>query len=167
MLSLNDPRWAELQHAYGSAANVPALLRQAESMPEYRSYKSEPYYTLCSSLCHQGSIYTASYAAVPHLVELVRTPDREFRWPLLTLVQAIESARLDRIGPPMPDYLSEPYFEALRSVPAIATRLLCGKLSELECRAILAACAAASGFGRLAEAIGDLSPETVEKLREL
>jgi hypothetical protein len=28
MLSLDSPRWSELEHAYGAASDIPSLLRQ-------------------------------------------------------------------------------------------------------------------------------------------
>lgn len=71
MLSLNDPDWRELEHAYGQAGNVPDLLRQLEHSPEPQgSYRDEPWFSLWSSLCHQGDVYSASYAAVPHVVRI-------------------------------------------------------------------------------------------------
>jgi hypothetical protein len=33
MLSLDSPRWSELSHVYGSAADIPSLLRQLQSLP--------------------------------------------------------------------------------------------------------------------------------------
>lgn len=68
MIELGDPRWEKLSHAYGSAADIPELLRQLAGAtgPKIR-YDSEPWFTLWSSLCHQGDVYDASYAALPHL----------------------------------------------------------------------------------------------------
>ena len=62
LLDLDDGGWAQLEHAYGSAADIPALLRQLRSFPPGRDYQSEPYFSLWSALCHQGEVYTASYA---------------------------------------------------------------------------------------------------------
>lgn len=59
--------WATLQHAYGTAEDVPDLLRAAEeSGVEHGPAWDE----LWSRLCHQGSVYTASYAALPLLVDI-------------------------------------------------------------------------------------------------
>lgn len=71
MLSLDDPRWRELRHAYGNAADVPDLLRAlALSTGPKEGYRDEPWFSLWSSLCHQGDVYTASYIAVPHIVQI-------------------------------------------------------------------------------------------------
>jgi hypothetical protein len=76
MLLLQSPQWSELKHAYGSAKNIPALLQQLEGFPTSEG-TNEPWFTLWSSLCHQGDIYSASFAAVPHIVRvLASAPDR-------------------------------------------------------------------------------------------
>src|SRR5690242_2032377 len=59
--------WAMLTHAYGSAQDIPGLLEQA--VPEMRS---EVWSELWSRLCHQGTVYPASYAALPALTLLAR-----------------------------------------------------------------------------------------------
>jgi hypothetical protein len=55
MLSLDSPRWNELQHAYGIASDTPSLLRQLLSLPDSVGER-EPWYTLWSSLAHQGDV---------------------------------------------------------------------------------------------------------------
>jgi len=59
--------WAQLAHAYGSAQDIPGLLEQAE--PDVRS---EVWTELWSRLCHQGTVYPASFAALPALTLLAR-----------------------------------------------------------------------------------------------
>ncbi|MFD4637478.1 hypothetical protein ACFWN2_09215 [Lentzea sp. NPDC058436] len=53
-----------LHHAYGTAENVPALLDRAATGDQ------EAWTELWSSLCHQGTSYSASYAALPHLAAM-------------------------------------------------------------------------------------------------
>lgn len=67
MLNLDSPKWSELDHAYGKASDIPDLLRQLETIPNPDD-NSEPWLSLWSSLAHQGDIYSASFAAVPHIV---------------------------------------------------------------------------------------------------
>ncbi len=67
MLSLDDSRWQNLRQAYGSAGNIPALLRELHSAP------TEPVWgELWSCLCHQQTVYTATFAAFPHILAAVR-----------------------------------------------------------------------------------------------
>ena len=70
MLSLENLRWSELQQAYGSAANIPGLLAQLRDLPD-ASGDSEPWFSLWSALAHQGDVYSASFAAVPHVVAVI------------------------------------------------------------------------------------------------
>jgi hypothetical protein len=59
--------WATLQHAYGTADDVPDLLAAAEeSGVEHGPAWDE----LWSRLCHQDTVYTASYAALPFLADI-------------------------------------------------------------------------------------------------
>lgn len=53
LLPLDSPRWSELTHAYGSASDTPALLRQLASLPRADG-DAEPWFSLWSSLAHQG-----------------------------------------------------------------------------------------------------------------
>jgi hypothetical protein len=68
LLSLDSPRWSELKHAYGQASDTPALLRRLANVPDSADDK-EPWFSLWSSLAHQGDVYSASFAAVPHVVQ--------------------------------------------------------------------------------------------------
>jgi len=76
MLELSSPRWGELRDAYGSAAKIPELLRQLSALPRDDG-SSEPWFTLWSALAHQGDVYSASFAAVPHVVAAIAgSPER-------------------------------------------------------------------------------------------
>ena len=166
MFPLDDAEWSSLSDAYGSASGIVGLLIHAEALPEDTGSTTEPYCSLWSGLCHQGDIYSASYAALPHLVRIVEKYPDKFRWTLLSLVQAIETARLGGRGPSIPANLQTAYDAALQIIPTIAVGLIGRGLSELEMRVILSACAAAKGFGPLSEAITELTPEYVKRLLE-
>ncbi|WP_405749821.1 hypothetical protein OHA19_08455 [Streptomyces sp. NBC_00012] len=60
--------WADLQHAYGSAADVPGHLRTLAGRSDDAA--SEAISELYSSILHQGSVYEASAHAVPYLARL-------------------------------------------------------------------------------------------------
>lgn len=83
--------WSNLEHAYGSAADVPRLIRALVS-PE-PAERTSAYEDLFASLCHQGTVYEASAHALPFLIELLAddgTPDRDT---LATLVACIMYGR--------------------------------------------------------------------------
>ncbi len=79
---LDDVGWTERSHAYGSAADIPGLLRQAASGGDAAG---EAISALYGSLFHQGTVYPATAAAVPFLAELARLGPScrsEFCWML-------------------------------------------------------------------------------------
>lgn len=72
--------WASLRCAYGSAERVPELLRRAE---EAGDDVGAAWDDLWSYICHQGTVYSASYAAVPSLTEMcLRQEPRGYMAPL-------------------------------------------------------------------------------------
>jgi hypothetical protein len=76
--------WAALGHAYGSAEDVPWLLRQVRSTdPKVRE---ETLRELFSTIVHQGARYSATAPAVPFLVELATAPDTHDRAWLVNLL---------------------------------------------------------------------------------
>ncbi|HZU67020.1 MAG TPA: HEAT repeat domain-containing protein [Ktedonobacteraceae bacterium] len=75
---LSSITWSDLSHAYGSAADVPQLLRDLASTDE--QLRSRALGTLYTNIYHQGTVYQASAYAVPFLLELLRgetMPERE------------------------------------------------------------------------------------------
>ena len=81
---LDQVPWASLTHAYGSASDVPGLLRDlAWGGPEQRE---EALDDLCQSIWHQGTVYEASAYAVPFLLELVQSPSVGERDQILALL---------------------------------------------------------------------------------
>ncbi|MFE3608667.1 hypothetical protein [Streptomyces goshikiensis] len=76
--------WSRLTHAYGSAEDVPALLNRIAADPT-----SEHWNGLWSALCHQGNVYSASFAALPWLVDVASTDNRDQAVDALNLAAAI------------------------------------------------------------------------------
>lgn len=67
MLALDDKRWALLGHAYGKADDVPEMIRELEQLPKIDLEENQFLY---GYLCHQYTTYSATYAAIPYLVEI-------------------------------------------------------------------------------------------------
>ncbi|MFK0114180.1 hypothetical protein [Streptomyces sp. NPDC091217] len=59
--------WSQLHHAYGTAEDIPGLLDAVSLVP-----KDADWTELWSRLCHQGTVYSASYAALPALRDMAR-----------------------------------------------------------------------------------------------
>ncbi|MFE0348802.1 hypothetical protein [Streptomyces griseoluteus] len=65
LAGLDDVDWAGLEHAYGSAHDVPGHIRALCGSDE--EAREQAFISLSSSIFHQGSRYSASPAAVPFL----------------------------------------------------------------------------------------------------
>jgi hypothetical protein len=74
-LDLGAVGWAGLTHAYGSASDVPALIRSLVA-PD-ADERSKALQGLFSAIYHQGTVYRASAPAVPFLARtLITAPDQ-------------------------------------------------------------------------------------------
>jgi hypothetical protein len=74
-------------HAYGPADDIPGLLAQAEPDPS-----SPVWDELWSRLCHQGTVYSASFAALPMLTDIAGRWSTAQRSMPLVLAGAIVSS---------------------------------------------------------------------------
>src|SRR5580700_10217737 len=55
--------WDKLDHCYGPAGDLPAILARLSPDP-----KADVWHELRSRVCHQGTVYSASFACLPHLL---------------------------------------------------------------------------------------------------
>jgi hypothetical protein len=79
MDALDQILWKDLTHAYGSAADVPHLLRWLRTASSDLKGEGHPLWHLFGNIWHQGTVYEATSYAVPFLIELAvdrHTPDR-------------------------------------------------------------------------------------------
>ncbi|MEV8432962.1 hypothetical protein [Streptomyces chartreusis] len=68
LAGLDDRPWGDVEHAYGSAEDVPAVLRAlADDDPETAGAALNELY---GNIWHQGTVYTATVEAVPFLARL-------------------------------------------------------------------------------------------------
>jgi hypothetical protein len=116
-------RWDELEDAYGNACKIPALLDEAFRDKASKSdTQSGPWFDLWSRLFHQGSVYTASYAAVPIIVEAIKKVDAPIAMDFFLLPVSIEIARHTDNAPQLPDDLSTDYLSAIRELGDLANK---------------------------------------------
>jgi len=78
---LNNISWKTLNHAYGSAEDVPDLIRALVN--ESDDIRDNTLYTLYSNLWHQGTVYQATAYAVPFLIELLTSPQVTRKYDIL------------------------------------------------------------------------------------
>ena len=75
------PDWVNLEHAYGSAGDLQELLRQLSPDPN-----ADVWAELWSRVCHQGTVYSASFPVLPYLA------DAAAKWPLPARVMPLSLA---------------------------------------------------------------------------
>ena len=165
MLPLDDSQWAELRHAYGSAREIPALLSALSSSPAARNnYEDEPWFSLWSSLCHQGDIYTASYAAVPHIVRIAKLADGPIDFSFFLLPTSVEIARGKDRGPEIPEFLARDYFQAIAELTDVISRQSSYAWEQPMLLSAAAAQAAAKGHLQVAEALLNLDDDWIVRI---
>jgi len=165
MLSLSDPRWKELRHAYGEAADVPSLLQAlATSAGPTSGYQAEPWLSLWSRLCHQGDVYTASYAAVPHIVRIASDANGPVDFSFFALPAAVEIARQTGRGPDIPEVCVDDYRRALEQLVENVSLHRNDPWDRSMLLAVAAAQAVAKGHIDIAEALLNLDADWIAKI---
>jgi hypothetical protein len=159
MLSLDSPRWAELQHAYGSASDVPKLLRQLDSLPSSNG-RSEPWFSIWSALAHQGDVYSASFAAVPHVIAVIAADPGKASADYFHFPVWVEICRR-RKAVSVPADLDTAYVEALAKLPKLVCSAVEFNWSENFLLCALSAIAIGKKSTDLAEAVLEMTPETL------
>lgn len=169
MLDLDSPRWKELDHAFGKATDIPALLRQLEANPnvwsDRISFSPEPWAALGSALCHQFDVYNAAYAAVPHIFRIAGLAKDPLLLDYFCLPALIEEWR-PRFGPQaVPDDLRASYFATIKRLPVLLPRIAAQEWDEPVARHVASGLAGLKGFSFLARAIIDWTlPNTIVRL---
>lgn len=129
---LEDVNWGELEHAYGSGADVPEGLKalwtdRAAEIVEGLGF---------GSLCHQDTVYTASTAAIPFLIERLCQP------PPVRLLPSLLVAMAGSFGEPT----TRPAI--LEAIPQLLAAFRSGgKLTKIGVAVVLAALPEAKAEG--------------------
>jgi hypothetical protein len=164
MLPLDDPRWVGLRHAYGSAADIPDLIRALKlSTSPRKGQTDEPWHSLWSSLCHQGDVYTASYVAVPHIVQLASETRTPIDFSFYLLPAAIEVARKSGQGPAVPEGHARDYHRAIARLVDVVSIHRDDPWDRATLLSAAAALAVAKGDIDVAEALINLTDDWIAK----
>jgi predicted RNA-binding Zn-ribbon protein involved in translation (DUF1610 family) len=128
--------WRFLRDAYGSAEAIETLLEHADS--DDRSVWKE----LWSRLCHQGTVYTASYESLPRLAELADSWHHStFNQPLFLATCIIASTD----GPRRPTDVRDEFADAVQVLRRVAERHLIGASDDTDFVYIVQALLATEG----------------------
>ncbi len=158
---LESPRWSEIEHAYGRASDIPALLRELESLPR-SSGTEKPWFSLWSALAHQGDVYTASLAAVPHVVHALAKDPANADAAYFQFPAWVEICR-QRKALEVPRDLLSAYTAALSLLPSLVAAAATREWDAGFLACALSAIAAAKGQPAVAEAVLELVPEVAEE----
>ena len=117
VLSLTSPRWQSLSHAYGDGTDVPDMLRTLQDPSA--DVREAAWHKVWSALCHQDTVYTATYAAIPYLVEqAARIGASDSKRAHYLIFVGVVAMSTD--AAPIPDDLRLDYVAALsRAVPLV------------------------------------------------
>ena len=165
MLELTSERWRTLTDAYGSAELVPSLLVQLSSFPTETPSRSEPWFSLWSRLCHQGDVYPASFAAVPHIIDSAAREPGRATFSYFLLPAAIELARHSH-QTEVPSDFSADYRRALDSIPALAASAASRPWDANFCQSVLAAIAASRAQYDIAKFVIDVDTSDISEVLE-
>lgn len=163
-LSLDSPRWGELTHAYGQASDIPALLRELATVPSSDNDR-EPWFSLWSALAHQNDVYSASFAAVPHVIQALATSPSTADFSYFQFPAVIEAWRQQK-SVAIPEDLQTNYFVALTALPSLVAQAADRKWDGNFLACALSALAAAKGFGNVAEAVLEMTPDVANEFKE-
>ncbi|MFB7241134.1 PBS lyase [Streptomyces populi] len=84
---IDEVDWASMEHAYGSAADVPELLRGlASPLPQERETALDGMY---GAVHHQGDVYDSTLASIPFLFALAGHPGLPDRGGIVELLASI------------------------------------------------------------------------------
>jgi hypothetical protein len=154
MLDLASARWRELAQAHGSAEDIPRLI-DALATVENPDERGDLWYGVWATLCPNGVVQSAAYAAAPHLLAITASQGIAERTAAIHFVVEVECSRHLPGAPRIPDDLVPAYAMAVESLPSIvggmtevawseqiaqvmAAALLAGKRQPVLARAVLA-----------------------------
>jgi hypothetical protein len=160
VLPLDDPRWRELSHRNwrdGSLAGdpdapfVPDVLARLYEAP----HDTDLFSGMWPYLCSEGTTYAAAYAAIPHIVRIAATLDRESRADYLIFVglAVIYATPESADAYAIKEYLRDSFSQAKREALPLILETLEVAEDGATVRYLLAGAAALSGHPRLGAAV--------------
>lgn len=149
MLDLKSHRWSELAHAYGNAKDIPDLLVQLASSELSAARLDDLLEDLWSKLCHQGSVYTATYAAIPHIAMIAKNQSASEQIQLLCFIGFAETMRKTGFFASIPADIEEGYMDGLHQAGELVISLLSRAWSEEEYKHLIGTLASVRGFHKL------------------
>jgi hypothetical protein len=126
--------------------------------------KSEPGFSIWSALAHQGDVYTASFAAVPHVIEALATDPLKASEDYFHFPAWMEICRR-RKGIDVPEDLKPAYFAALAKLPDLVCTAAKQEWRPEFLVCALSALAVSKNAPEIADAILELAPDTITEFQ--
>ncbi len=168
VLPLESDHWLKLSHAYGPAADVSGLLRELASPSVPSGGRDEELWeNLWSRLCHQDDVYDASYAAVPHIVQIALDIQGPINFGFYLLPACIEVSRSRGLGPDISSDLDEAYFSAVSRLMECVSKHRDDAWDTTTLRSALAAQAVSKGHPEMASLLINLDDDLIARLIDL
>ena len=140
--------WSELNHAYGSADDLPAILDALSPDPNASSWGE-----LWNRVCHQGTVYSASAPVLPRLLTLANAYAGADRVSPLQLAGAIVISQDRSEG-----FDLEPYRDVIEELASLARETLAQRdLSRIDFIYLLQAALALEGNALWSEGLFGLA----------
>lgn len=148
--------WGKLHDAYGTAEEVSGLILSVKNNPNpLTSADQEQWNSLWSRLCHQGTVYSASYAAFVELVSFAMRTDGQINHNFFLLPVCIEIGRVRGGGTEIPENLQSAYQESLKILGATVSKHINDDGDLSLARSLCAAYLVSRGFHDIASKIID------------
>lgn len=157
--------WNDLETANGNAAEIPALLSQLSSFPDETIYEDDPWYSLWGNLFHEGTVYSAAFAAVPEIIKVLESAPEKATLSFFLLPIAIEIAR-EKEEIEIDQELLPAYRQAIARLAGIAAKCIAVNKSPEIARAAAAAFALSAGLYPYAELLIEVKADDVEEILE-
>lgn len=161
LLPLDSPQWRQLRHSYGSAENVPALIR-ALGVGEESKTAEAAWDTLWGEVHHQGDTYSATFATLPHIVRIALEGHVPCSWQFFGWPASVELQRLKNDIAVAPTELLSPYQWALSMIPQAVHRHAGRPWDHVFAQAACAALVIAQSQVLLAEVLLELGPSVAK-----
>ena len=116
------------------------------------------WFSLWSSLAHQGDVYSASFAAVPYVIDALAKAPLTADFTCFQFPAWVEICRIKN-NISVPENLSSAYFEALARIPSLIAACSDRKWDATFTQCALSALAASKSQASIAEVNQELSPE--------
>lgn len=162
MLGLDNPRWNELDNGYDTFYSTQDFLRRLWA--ESPNMSPGEWANFLGSLCGAEQVFPASFAAIPHVIEVAKLRKPQERPLFMLAVCLVEGNRL-RNKTPIPQDLEEAYRQAIEATLPLLLECLALDWESENLRILMATLAAIRGKLKIVAVLVDgPDPDSFDEL---